>query len=51
MGHYESQCPLKKKDKDEKHNPKVVATKIEQEEEYTMKTKIPLGGRWADLVL
>eukprot|EP00253_Pinus_taeda_P004583 PITA_04583 len=29
MGHYASQCPLKKKDKDEKHDPKVAATKIE----------------------
>ena len=40
MGHYASQCPLKKKDKDEKHDPKVAAMKIE-EEEFSMTTKIP----------
>lgn len=50
MGHYASQCPLKKKDKDEKHDPKVAAAKIE-EEEFAMTSKIPLGGRWADLEL
>ena len=51
MGHYASQCPLKKKDKDEKHDSKVAAAKIEQEEEFAMTTKIPPGGRWADLEL
>ena len=30
MGHYASLCPLKKKDKDEKHDPKVATAKIEQ---------------------
>jgi len=49
MDHYASQCPLKKKDKDEKHDPKVAATKIEQE--FAMTTEIPPGGRWADLEL
>ena len=49
MGHYASQCPLKKKDKGEKHDPKVATAKIEQEEEFAMTTKIPPGGRWADL--
>ena len=43
--------PLKKKDKDEKHDPKVAAAKIEQEEEFAMIAKIPLGGRWVDLEL
>ena len=28
MGHYASQCPLKKKEKDDKHDPKVAATKM-----------------------
>jgi len=50
MGHYASQCHLKKKDKDEKHDPKVVAMKID-EEEFTMTAEIPLGGRWADIEL
>jgi len=50
MGHHASQCPLKKKDKDEKHDPKVAAVKIE-EEEFTMTAEIPLGVRWADLEL
>ena len=31
MGHYATQCPLKKKDKDEKHDPKVAPAKIEEE--------------------
>ena len=48
MGHYASQCPLNKKDKDEKHDLKVTAAKIEQEEEFVMTTKIPLGKRWGD---
>jgi len=46
IGHYASHCPLKKKDKDENHDPKVAVAKIE-----TMTTEIPLGGRWADLEL
>jgi len=45
-----SQCPLKKKDKDEKHDPKVTAVKID-EEEFAMTTEIPPGGRWVDLEL
>ena len=51
MGHYASQCPLKKKDKNEKHDPKVVAAKIEKEEEFTMTAKIHPGGRWANIEL
>ena len=50
MGHYASQCPLKKNDKDEKHDPKVAAAKIEQED-FAMTTKIPQEGRWADIEL
>ena len=42
---------MKKKDKDEKHNPKVAAAKIEQEEEFAMTAKIPPGGRWDDIEL
>jgi len=50
MGHYATQCPFRKKDKDEKHDPKVAHTKIE-EEEFTMTGEIPPGGRWANLEL
>jgi len=50
IDHCASQCPLKKKDKDEKHDPKVVVAKMEQEE-FTMTAEIPLGERWADLEL
>lgn len=49
MGHYASQCPLKKKDKNEKHDPKVTTAKIDQEEEFAMIVKIPSRGRWADI--
>ena len=44
MGHYASQCPLKKKDKHEKHDPKAAPVKIE-EEEFTMTVVIP--PRWS----
>ena len=50
MGHYASQCPLKKKDKDEKHDPMVAASKIE-EDEYAMSAHTSLGGRWGDMEL
>ena len=50
MGHHSTQCPLRKKDKDEKHDLKATPAKIE-EEEFTMTAEIPLGGRWADLEL
>ena len=49
MGHYAKQCPLGKKDKDEKCDPKVAPTKIE--EEFAMTVQIPLRGRWVDLEL
>lgn len=42
---------MKKMDKDEKHDPKVAATKIEQEEEFAMLAKIPPGGKRADIEL
>jgi len=32
IGHYAFQCPLKKKDKDEKHDPKAASTKIDKDE-------------------
>jgi len=50
MGHYATYCPLRKKEKDEKHDLKAVPTKI-KEENFAMAAKIPPGGRWADLEL
>jgi len=47
-GHYATHCPLRKRDKDEKHGPKAAPMKIE-EDEYAMTTEIPPGGRWDDL--
>jgi len=49
MGHYATRCHLRKKVKDEKHDPKVAAGKIE--DEFAMRAEIPPGGRWADLEL
>lgn len=48
MGHYATKCLLRKKNKYEKHNPKVAPTKIE-EEDFTMIVEIPPGGSWDDL--
>ena len=42
--------PLKKKDKDEKHDQKTAPAKI-KEEEFSMIVEIPPGGRWDDLEL
>lgn len=49
MGHYATQCPLKKKGKDEKHDLKATPAKIE--EEFAMTAEIPPRGRWANLEL
>ena len=49
MGHYARQCPLKKKDKDEKHDLKAAPPNIK--EEFAMTTERPPGERWADLEL
>lgn len=45
LGHYTTQCPLKKKDKNEKHDLKVASAHIE-EEEFSMITR-----RWGDIEL
>ena len=50
MGHYATQCPLRKNEKDEKHDLKVAPENI-KEEEFAMTDEIPLGGRWVDLEL
>ena len=48
MGHYASQCPLKKKDKDEKHDPKVAAARIE-EDEVAMSAHASPSEKWGDI--
>ena len=50
MGHYASQCPLKKKDKDEKHDPKVATARIE-EDEVVMSAHASPSGKWGDIEL
>lgn len=50
MGHYATQCPLKKKDKDEKHDLQAATTKIE-EEEFAMIAHISPRENWGDLEL
>ena len=50
MGHFASQCPLNKKDKDEKDNPKVTAVKIEQDE-FAMSAHASPGEKWSDIEL
>ena len=50
MGHYATQCPLRNKDKDEKHDPQARAAKIEGEE-FVVIVCIPPGERWVDLEL
>jgi len=50
MGHYASQCPLKKKDKDEKHDPKVAPANID-EDEFAMSAHASPRGRWGDILL
>ena len=44
------QCPLKKNDKDEKHDPKVAAAKIEQDE-FAMSAHASPGEKWGDIEL
>jgi len=50
MGHYVTQCPHRKKDKNEKHDPNAALAKIEKED-FAMTGEIPPGGRWVDLEL
>lgn len=56
LGHYNTQCPLRKRDKEEKHDQEATSVEINRlssrmEEEFTMCAYIPLGVRWGDLVL
>ena len=50
MGHFASQCPLKKRDKNEKHDPKVAVAKIKQDE-FAMSAHASPRGRWGDIEL
>ena len=50
MGHFASQCPLKKKDKDEKHDPTIAAAKITQDE-FAMNAHASTGKKWGDIEL
>ena len=48
MGHYASQCPLKK-DKDEKHDPKVAAARIVVQ--VAMSAHASPSEKWGDIEL
>ena len=50
LGLYITWCPLKKKDKDEKHDSKVAAAKIEQDE-FAMSAHASRGEKWGDIKL
>lgn len=47
FSYYATQCPLRKKDEDEKHDLNATL----EEEEFAMTTQVPPGGRWDDLEL
>jgi len=56
LRHYDTQCPLRKKDKEEKQDQQATSTKIDNlssrlEEEFSMVIEIPPGERWDDLAL
>ena len=50
MGHFTSLCPLKQKDKDEKHDPKAAPAKLD-EDEFAMSAHASPGGKWNDIEL
>ena len=54
--HYNTQCPLRKKDKEEEEDQQVASTAIDMlssrlEEEFAMIIEMPPGVRWGDLEL
>jgi len=56
LGHYSTQCPLRKNDKEEKQDQQVALVEIDRlssrlEEDFAMFADIPPGVRWGDLVL
>ena len=50
MSHFASQCPLKQKDKDEKHDPKAALAKID-EDKFVMSAHGSPQGKWGDIEL
>jgi len=48
--HFASKCPVKQKDKDEKHDPKAALAKID-EDEFSMSAYASPGGKWCDIQL
>ena len=56
LGHYSIQCPLRKKDKEEKQDQQAASAEIDRlssrlEEDFAMFADIPPRVRWGDLVL
>lgn len=56
LGHYNTQCPLIKKDKEEKQDRHAASAEIDKlssrlEEEFSMIAELPPGVRWGDLEL
>ena len=56
LGHYSTQCPIRKKDKEEKQDQQAASTKIDRlssklEEDFAMFIDIPPEVRWGNLVL
>ena len=50
MDHYASQCPLNKKDKDEKHDPKAASVNIDKDD-FSMSAHTSPGVIWGDIEL
>ena len=56
LGHYSTQCPLRKKDKQEKQDQQVSSAEIDRlssrlDEDFAMIAHIPQGVRWGDMEL
>lgn len=56
LDHYSTQCPLRKKDKEEKQDQQAASIKIDKlfsrlEEDFAMFADIPPGVKWGNLVL
>ena len=56
LGHYNTQCPLRKKDREEKQDQQAASTEIDRlsfrlEEEFSMIAELPPGVKWGDLEL
>ena len=56
FGHYNTQCPLRKKDKQEKHDQAAASTQIDKlssrlEDDFSMFAAIPPRERWGDMAL